>query len=384
MASSATLAGMPRERRERPWWLWLLICVAMLLYALLFGEMFLRLLHPQALVPRYVTGGADGVRANMAHVTFRQSTPEVDVMLRYNAAGMRDDRPPPPLAKAPGECRVAVLGDSFFVGFESATADSFASRLEAELSRRGRPCRVLNFAVSGLGHAENLVVLERRARAYAPDLVLVSVHATDGLDNLRANLFRPTPDGLEPTGNNYLPGIAISDRLMRLPLYPWVQENSHLYSALRETAGAVGKRLLAMLRGRGAAAEAEAPAVQEPAEEAPAGFVGDQRLNRAVAARLAADAGAMGARLMLFEIPTSGSRTRYVPVAEALLGADLLAAIPNASPLGRFQAMQGPDVQLYLEKGHRHWTALGNKVAAEVAADAIMKQGLVPPPTSDE
>jgi hypothetical protein len=95
------------------------------------------------------------------------------------------------------------------------------------------------------------------------------------------------------------------------------------------------------------------------------------------------DARASGARLMLFEIPSSSSRTRYVPVADKLLPPELMSAgalgtLPMASPIGRFQAIAGPDVQLYLEKGHKHWTALGNRVAAEAAADALIEDGLLP------
>lgn len=375
-----------RSKSRRPIWLRLLIIALVILYALLFGEMFLRMMKPQALIPRYVTGGPEGVRANMPGVEFRQWTPEVDVTLRYNAAGMRDDRPPPPLQKAPGECRIALLGDSYFVGFESRFEDSFAKRLEEELARRGTPCRVLNFAVSGFGHAEMLATLESRVRPWSPDLMLVSVHSTDGFDNLRANLFQPGPQGLEPTGRSFLPGVAISDRLNEFAVYRWAQENSHLYSAGREWAGGMGKRLLAIARVRDANNDAEetaggeAPDADEGSETP--GYVASQALNQALVLQLAREAEVMGSRMMLFEIPMGPNRRWYGGPARHILGDALLEEIPYASPLDTFLKMRSPDVQLYMEKGHRHWTPLGSKVAARVAADAILAQQLLPQPQS--
>ncbi len=385
-ATLAETGGHDRGQSPRPLWLRLLIITAIFGYALLFGEMFLRMLKPQALIPRYVTAGPEGVRANMPDTVFRQWTPEVDVTLRYNAAGMRDDRPPPPLEKAPGECRIALLGDSYFVGFESRFEDSFAVRLEEELARRGRPCRVLNFAVSGFGHAEMLATLESRVRPWAPDLMLASVHSTDGFDNLRAGLFRPGPQGLEPTGQTFLPGVAISDRLNGFAAYRWAQENSHLYSAGREWAGGMGKQLLSILRVQQANADAgdepeAAPDAEDNGTETPR-YVASQPLNAALIRQLARESEATGARLMLFEIPIAGRRTGYYPIAENLLGAELLAQVPFASPAPAFNAMKAPDVQLYTEKGHKHWTPLGNRVAARVAADAMFAQQLLPAPQS--
>lgn len=381
---AATLAEpLPPRPARRPWWHWPLIAAATLLYALLFGELFLRLLAPQALVPRYVTAGPEGVRANMPGVSFRQWTPEVDAVVRYNDAGQRDDRPAPGPRTA-GDCRIALLGDSYFVGFESDYPHSFAARLEEALARRGHPCRVVNFSVSGFGHAENLKIMESRVRPYQPDLLLMSVHQTDGFDNLRSALYNAGPNGPESTGRSFLPGIAISDRLNRLRLYRWAQENSHLYSALREWAGSMGKRILAIARMQEADDSEEAPAEGPAPDEAAGGtlpaWVGNPALNAQLAAEIDREGKAMGARLMLFEIPTSGSRTRFVGVMDKLIPAPLLETIPHASPLRRFEEMASPDVQLYLERGHRHWTALGNQVAAEVAADAILDQKLLPPP----
>lgn len=364
---------------RRPRWRWPVLALLALVYALVFGELFLRLLAPQALVPRYVTAGPDGVRANMANTSFRQWTPEVDVTIHYNAAGQRDDRPPPGPRTA-GDCRIALLGDSFFVGFESSYANSFAARLEQALAARGHSCRVVNFAVSGFGHAENLVILESRVRRYHPDLLLMSVHQTDGNDNVRSGLYRAGPQGPVRSGATFLPGIAISDRLNRSASYRWAQENSHLYSAVREWAGTMGKRLLATIRLKAAESDNEDIALDKTVGGTLPAWVGDRVLNAQIVEAIDREGKAMEAPLMLFEIPTSGSRSQYVGVMDRILPPQLLAHIPHASPLARFEQMASPQTQLYLERGHRHWTALGNRVAADVAADAIIAQNLLPPP----
>ncbi len=370
----ATIArSKPQGAGTRPAWMRALILVGLGIYALVFGEIFLRALAPEAIIPRYVTGGDDGVRANMPGVTFRQWTPEVDVRLTYNEAGMRDDRPAPPLARAPGECRIAILGDSYFVGFESSFADSFAVRLERALESRGRACRTLNFAVSGFGHAEQLRILDSRVLPWKPDVILMSVHGSDGNDNLRAALYRLDEEGrLVPRNAAYLPGVAISDRLHRVGAYLWAQENSHLYSALRNYAGKTGKQLLALLRRREAAATAAEDGADGPA------FRGNPALNRAIVRQIETEARASGARLMLFEIPRMRGREEVVSTAPDLLGRDLLADIPFASAAGAFRAAAGPDVKLQLERGHHHWTPLGNRLAAEAAADALVRHGLLP------
>ena len=349
--------------------------VAVVIYALVFGEMFLRILHPQALVPRYVSGGADGIRANVPGARFFQHTPETDVEIRYNSAGMRDDRPPPPLARAPGECRVALLGDSYFTGFESSWQDSFAMQLEKALAVSGHRCRVLNFAVSGFGQGEMLVALHSRVAPYRPDVVIVSLHVSDGMDNIRSGLFKRGADGeIEPLARSYLPGVAMADRLRRITAYRWMEENSHLYAAVREWAGRKGKALLAALSG--------AAAVAAPAETGPPAFYGDQNLNAALLHALDRDTRVMGTRLLLLEVPGYQDRTRFLEVAENLAGADTLARIPWATPLPVFNSYAAPDVKIYMEHGHLHWTPLGNRLAAEATASALIDQRLLPGTTT--
>ena len=355
--------------------------LAALAYALVFGELFLRALAPQPLVPRFVTGAPDGIRANIPGVAFRQWTPEVDVTVRYNDAGMRDDRPAPPRARPSGECRIALLGDSYFVGFESDYPHSFAKRLEDDLRAAGANARVLDFAVSGFGTAEMLATIDSRVRPWSPDAVVMSWHASDPNDNVRAGLYRLDGDALVATGQPFLPGVEISDRLMRLPGYRWLIENSHLYSAVRERIGTAAKTLLAQLRGQQVAADDAAalvpppPLLPDPADvfvpDRPPNF-GNAHLDRALIVASHNAAARMGAGFLLYEVPTSGSRIRLTAPL-GYLGP--LPGIVTASPIEAFRAIASPSVKLYYEQGHHHWTDLGNAIAAAEAARALRAQG---------
>jgi hypothetical protein len=182
------------------------------------------------------------------------------------------------------------------------------------------------------------------------------------------------------TGNAFLPGIAISDRLNNIGLYRWAQENSHFYSAVRETIAVAVKSLLIRMRIGEAEEEAADRPAAEVADRLPA-YVADRGLNRALVRRMAADAYANGASLLLMEIPVNAGNGEYLAVADNLLGADLLAQIPTIGLRDRFERETGG--KLYLERGHGHWTTRGNQLAAEESAAFIVERGLLPSQSVD-
>jgi len=94
-----------------------IFAVALIAYTAILAEGYFRLLDPQPLMPRYVTGTPWGVRGNIPNARYWNHTPEVDVEYRINGQGLRADRDYP-LQKPAGTCRVAVFGDSFFFGIE--------------------------------------------------------------------------------------------------------------------------------------------------------------------------------------------------------------------------------------------------------------------------
>ena len=100
--------------------------------------------------------------------------------ISINAYGMRDQ--PRVLAKAPAVRRIAVLGDSFLLGFGVADADLVTTRLQRDLLPG---TEVLNFGVSGYGPLQECLLLGDRARLFSPDVVVLMLYLGNDLDDLR-------------------------------------------------------------------------------------------------------------------------------------------------------------------------------------------------------
>jgi hypothetical protein len=97
------------------------------------------------------------------------------VPFRTNSRGLRDREYS--LEKPPGAFRVVVVGSSFAMPAGVAIEDAFHSRLEEALSAELAPRRVefLNFAIGMYNPEQVLAMLELRALAYDPDLILFAV-----------------------------------------------------------------------------------------------------------------------------------------------------------------------------------------------------------------
>lgn len=104
-----------------------------------------------------------------------------------NPAGQRG--PFHPVERRPGTLRIAVLGDSQAWGDGVADAETFAARLD------GGAVELLNFSAPGYGTDQQLLVLERVAAAYRPDIVVVAVFVgNDFSDNLSPGTYQyPKP-----------------------------------------------------------------------------------------------------------------------------------------------------------------------------------------------
>lgn len=103
--------------------------------------------------------------------------PDIDdyfvlVPFRTNSRGLRDREYT--LEKPAGTFRVAVIGSSFALPVGVPIEQAFHSLLEERLSREHpeRPAQFLNFAVGMYNPEQMLGMLELRALAYDPDLVI--------------------------------------------------------------------------------------------------------------------------------------------------------------------------------------------------------------------
>ena len=107
------------------------------------------------------------------HARVRYETSEFVSQIDINGLGVRDDEEIG--AKAPGERRIVVLGDSLVLSVQVAHRESFTELLEQRLNRNaagGVRYRVINAGVQGYGPVEELLFFRKLASALQPDLVL--------------------------------------------------------------------------------------------------------------------------------------------------------------------------------------------------------------------
>lgn len=343
-------------------------------YILVFGEIFMRVFAGVALMPRYVTGSDDGIRMNIPNAVYGQTSREVDVEVRINSQGMRADRDFT-LQKPADKCRIAVLGDSFFMGYEVNIEDSFSHLLEANLATAGKDCEVLNFSVSGFGTAEYIIAMESRVKQFNPDLVIFELHQTDLRENIIANLFTLENGELVRTGNNYLPAIGVRDKLMQYAVYRWLIEHSQLYSVVREHAGKnVKKLLLAKNTVKNWFSKDTAATTQASAEPSnlPEELL-SKLLDRGQQLSSAMDAG-----FLLVDIPNGFDPPNYYSVLDTeMRDYSLPERFETVSPMPVFTAPENRDTLYYYQTGHLHLSIEGNHVVADIAADAIVDRGLL-------
>jgi hypothetical protein len=338
----------------------------LLVYSLLFAEAFIRVLAPQPLMPRYITGTAWGVRGNIPKAVYRHKTPEVDVEYRINADGMRADKEFS-RSKPVGVCRIALFGDSFFVGYELDIRDTVAARLEDDLRRSGVNAEVLNFSVSGFGTAEMLRAYTKFAAEFAPDVVVFEWHSSDLADNVRSGLYGVENGELVGGSKAYLPSVALQDRLMQSSVYRMIADNSHLYSFVREKAAVAVKGALADLRRK---------TIQDENTDA-GGSPSDGPLrNEVLLATKILEAASKevmrrDAALVVAEVP---DRIDAVTFRSdwSLLPKDRLRDIAFVSPIEDFNLAAARNERLYYEKGHKHFTPRAAAIEALLISDRII------------
>ncbi len=355
-----------------------------IVYALVFGEFFMRIMDPQPMMPRYVQGSSDGIRMNIPNSTYWQHTPEVDVEFRINSQGIRSNREIP-LAKPEGVCRIVTMGDSFMMGYEVSLENSFAYLVEHNLQAAGIPAETVNLAVSGFGTAEHLITLQSRGAPFNPDLVIMEWHSTDPKDNKRSNLFKVSDGKLARKNQTYLPAIKVRERLMKIPGYEWLIGNSHLYSVIRESAAVFSKKLLLSLRSKGDSKnlEAEEDLSEDTMEVAqndnklPPDFANEypDPLDELLINEVDSVTRSIGAKLVLMDVPMDWKKKAAIYSAFEYLDLDAIANVDRVSPYLQFKEYSDKGQRMYYDLGQGHWNIKGNQVAAKVMTQAIIENG---------
>ncbi len=162
----------------------LTIAVVSVLLTLGFLELTLRLAFPQsemlqgetALFEYHPSFGWQFAPNTQATVTIPDGH-ETEVGI--NEFAMRDRGHA--VAKSRSTRRVAVLGDSFLVGFGVEYEKLVTTRLEQQFLNR---TEVLNFGVSGYGPLQEYLLLQERVLQFKPDVVVMMVYLGNDLADL--------------------------------------------------------------------------------------------------------------------------------------------------------------------------------------------------------
>jgi hypothetical protein len=342
------------------------------IYVLCLGEVFVRLFAPVAIMPRYITGTSYGVRGNIPGSRYKHFTGDVSVEYRINSAGFRSDVEYP-LKKPEGGCRIAMFGDSFMMGYEANLEDTIPYRLEHAMRESGRPCEVINMAVSGFGTAEMLVALENNGLAYSPDAIVFEFHRTDLDDNVRSGLYDISDGKLRRVRETYLPAVSIQDKLQGFAVYRFLSQYSQLYSAARETLNARAKVALEYLRkaDSDAGADEEGTANDSAVEGSDKNYEG--RLTALLLVEAAKVASSHGARFYVLDIPGGPDRQSHGHVTSSfdLVDQSIVASLHVVHPEGELDKLLDKGVEAFYHKGPGHFTPSGYHAVAAALFDAM-------------
>jgi hypothetical protein len=287
------------------------------------------------------------------------------VRLRTNAEGLRDRSYP--LEKPAGTFRVAVMGSSFTFPSGVAIEQAFHSRLEEQLSRQRAPGQVefINFAVGAYGARQILALLEHRALAYHPDLILFSVTDLSLPGMLRPRPARP-PRGMPPNGIERITHPFFQSFLARLVesrLWPEPKPQPGVYRGQR-----VGWLEGLVLRGIDLFAGPE-PAAAPPAPAGPSVF---DPVKRLADLGRRADAPVLVIRLDYVASPPD-ARDRRLEQRVRAAGMLYLDTRPA------FSGTRPADFHIYELDFHPN--AAAHAVFARVIGDTLRREGLIAPGT---
>jgi lysophospholipase L1-like esterase len=141
------------------------------------------------------------------------SSSEFHYTVRTNALGMRDHPVGP---RTPGQCRIAVLGDSFTFGFGLELEATWIKQLEARLRESCRQVEVLNLGKAGCGVPHYVEIAQRALPVLQPDILIVALLQGDDLASAW-QYEAPAPAPRDRLAR-WLPGLT--HLLLPLPVAP--------------------------------------------------------------------------------------------------------------------------------------------------------------------
>lgn len=333
-------------------------------YLLVFGEMFLRVFAPVALLPRYICATDFGIRGNLPNFSYWHKTPEYKINIRTNSKGIRADREIA-YEKPLGVKRIVVLGDSFGMGYEVSLEDSFLSVLERTLNYAGKKVEVVNLSVSGHGNAEQLIMLQEEGFKYNPDVVLLAWQKTDLNDNVRSGLFGLEDEKLVVQNKEYLPAVKTREFLYQFSVYLWLENNSHLYTWIREKMAALTKEILVGINSLKVVNQ------QKVAQRLGEDISYEDKLTIALLKEIQLQVEKTGAKFFVFVIPDPALPHGFTLAFPRKLLEDPqgMSIINVVSQLEKYK-----NERLYWDKSHWHFTPRACGIVGRSLADYLLKK----------
>jgi len=296
-----------------------------------------------------------------AHKPGQQGTlrhPDFSVRVVISEQGFRDAVYP--VERVAGLRRMLVLGDSFAWGFGVERDEILWSLLEA----RHPGWEIINTAVSGYGTDQQLLFFEDRGRAFAPDVVVLHLHAND-FDDVAAERrygypkprFTLGPEGLV-LGNVPVPGLSLPWRARR-----FLRESSYLFNRLQAV-----EQLLESAGPRQVRRAGVAPGAV-PRAPAPSAAADSRAVSAALLARLAQACRDAGAQLVVVSSPAPDD-------VRAWLGRTLFDLGVPYAPLD--PAFRGRPRETYKFPNDPHWNATGQRIAADAVEEFLVETAILP------
>ncbi|MBI5742149.1 MAG: SGNH/GDSL hydrolase family protein [Nitrospirae bacterium] len=169
------------------------------------------------------------------NANFRYDAPEFHAAVKINSDGLRSDHDYSP-DRIPGKRRILVAGDSFTFGHGINNGDTYPDILEKTLDGT----EVLNFAVSGYGTDQQLLLLQKKGLRYRPDLVVLGFYKGDIFRNVeRYHGNAQKPVFKLSNGDLVLTNVPVPEVTdMRQPdtLFQSVERHSRIYRIFSERA----------------------------------------------------------------------------------------------------------------------------------------------------
>ncbi len=292
--------------------------------------------------------------------------------VRVNSEGMVDRERV--RAKPPGALRIALLGDSVTASIYVPPPEKFASLWEGALAARlGRPVEVLNFAVEGSSTWDQLQLFHLRARHFQPDYVVLGFFWGNDVWNNEALRARGRPN---PLADEYPePTFRTDLKVAQRRLARWLWNHTYAYQFVRRLQTRA-ETVADYERAVAAAREADAGAAPRPLPANDPAFAwqsGGWELTRQLMLKLKAESEAVGAKLVVVQIPMLDQLEQPVPLPwrelRSFLAANGIASVDAFDALAALPASER--AALYL-KDRVHLSVGGHRFFAAATAPQLL------------